>query len=398
MGDEVLSYAELDARSDALALRLAAEGVGAETPVVLFVDRSVDTVALVLGVLKAGGAYVPLDTRYPNSRIETILRTCAPPLVVTDRAMGHLDLPAGSAILTTAELSVPHGSSPPADGTSAPQAHVHPDGLAYVMFTSGSTGTPKGVAVTHRNVADLAADSAFASGDHRRVLLHSSLAFDGSTYELWVPLLSGGEVVVAPPGDLDLDALSKVIDDGRVTASFLTTSLFNLMAEEGSTALARLNVIWTGGEAASPVAMRRVAEACPGTTVNNGYGPTETTTFATSHRLRVPHDYRGSVPIGTPLDHTRTYVLDDRLRPVPVGVTGELYVGGAGLARGYLGRPGLTAERFVADPHGPAGSRMYRTGDLVRWNEDGELEFVARATSRSRSAASGSSRGRSNRS
>ncbi|MFE5918887.1 amino acid adenylation domain-containing protein [Streptomyces sp. NPDC056468] len=377
MGEETLSYAELDSKATELARRLAAEGVRDETPVVLFLDRSVDLVAIVLGVLMAGGAYVPLDTRYPKSRIETILRTCAPPLVITDRAIGDLDLPEACKVLGLAELLSTDNGSPVAP--DAPRPPAHPDGLAYVMFTSGSTGTPKGVAVTHRNVAELAADSAFAAGDHRRVLLHSSLAFDASTYELWVPLLSGGEVVVAPPGDLDLEVLGKVIGEGRVTAAFLTTSLFNLFAEEGTSTLALLSEIWTGGEAASQVAMRRVAKACPGTAVNNGYGPTETTTFATGHRLRTPHDYRGAIPIGTPLDHTRCYVLDDRLRPVPVGVTGELYVAGAGLARGYLGRPGLTAERFVADPHGPAGTRMYRTGDLVRHTEDGELEFVARA-------------------
>ncbi|WP_392971375.1 amino acid adenylation domain-containing protein [Streptomyces sp. LN245] len=377
MGAKTLSYRELDSLATRLARRLTAEGVQAETPVVLFLDRSVDLVATVLGVLMAGGAYVPLDTRYPKSRVETILRTCEPPLVITDRTTGHLDLPQASKVIQLADLLAGTTNEPAAPAGAQPP--VHPDGLAYAMFTSGSTGTPKGVAVTHRNVAELATDSAFATGDHRRVLLHSSLAFDGSTFELWVPLLSGGEVVVAPPGDLDIDVLGKVISEGRVTAAFLTTSLFNLIAEEDSSTLARLGEIWTGGEAASPVAMRQVAEFCPDTVVNNGYGPTETTTFATGHRLRTPHDYRGAIPIGTPLDHTRTYVLDDRLRPVPTGVTGELYVAGAGLARGYLGRPGLTAERFVADPHGPAGSRMYRTGDLVRHNEDNELEFVTRA-------------------
>ncbi|MFI7539338.1 amino acid adenylation domain-containing protein, partial [Streptosporangium sp. NPDC049376] len=248
-----------------------------------------------------------------------------------------------------------------------------PRQLAYVMFTSGSTGTPKGVAVTHHNVVALAADRRFAG--HDRVLSHSAFAFDASTYEVWVPLLNGGTVVVAPPGVLDAPTLERMLHEERVTGVFLTTGLFNVLAEDSPEVLAAVPGLWTGGEAASPAAVERVLDA--GGVVTNVYGPTETTTFALSHRTaKTP---AGTVPIGGPLDNTRAYVLDAALRPVPAGVPGELYVAGDHLARGYLGRPGLTAERFVADPYGPPGTRMYRTGDLVRRRADGNVEFVGRA-------------------
>nr|QEO73881.1 AMP-dependent synthetase and ligase [uncultured bacterium] len=240
--------------------------------------------------------------------------------------------------------------------------------LAYVMYTSGSTGKPKGVAVRHCDVVALACDSRFRG--HKRVLFHSPQAFDASTYEIWVPLLNGGQVVVAPPGDVDVALLEEMAS--QVDAMFLTTGLFRMVASDGPGCLAGVREVWTGGEAVPAVAIRRVREACPDVTVVDVYGPTEATTFATCHELTA--EVPDSVPIGRPLDNMRTYVLDHRLRPVPPGVPGELYIAGAGVARGYLDRPGLTAERFVADPFGPG--RMYRTGDIVRWT--GVLEYLGR--------------------
>ncbi|MGV9602103.1 amino acid adenylation domain-containing protein, partial [Streptosporangium sandarakinum] len=246
------------------------------------------------------------------------------------------------------------------------------DRLVYAMFTSGSTGTPKGVAVTHRNIRSFATDRLWESPAQRRVLFHTASSFDVSMYELWVPLLGGGTIVVAPPGVVDAATLTWALDREGVSAVFLTTGLFNVLAQDHADLLARVPELWIAGEAASPATVERVVLA--GGNVFNGYGPTETTIYVTAHHVTEPGPV---VPIGRPLDDTRAYVLDDRLQPVPPGVAGELYIAGEHLARGYLGRPDLTAERFVACPEEP-GARMYRTGDLVRWLPDGTLDYVGR--------------------
>ncbi|MBW8738466.1 MAG: amino acid adenylation domain-containing protein, partial [Streptomyces turgidiscabies] len=286
----------------------------------------------------------------------------------------------GLGVSHTPRLGTGHDSGPSAHAVRRVRAGGRPDDLAYVMYTSGSTGTPKGVAVAHREVVALALDRRWRGGAHERVLFRSPHAFDASTYELWVPLLNGGLVVVAPPGDLDVLGLARLIGEQRVTGTFLTATLFNELADRCPERLGTLREVMTGGEAASLAAVRRVREHCPDTTVTNGYGPTETTTFAAVFPLAPGSDApAGQVPIGRPLDGTRLHVLDDRLALVPPGVTGELYIAGAGLAQGYLGRPGLTAERFTACPYGPPGTRMYRTGDLARWTADGQIEYLGRA-------------------
>ena len=246
-------------------------------------------------------------------------------------------------------------------------------------YTSGSTGVPKGVAVRHRDVLALAADRRFRGGAHGRVLLHSPLASDASTYELWVPLLNGGTVVVAPPGDMDTDVLRRMVTEYRLSGVWLTSGLFRIVAQEAPGALAGAREVWTGGDVIPAAAVRRVLAACPGLTVVDGYGPAETTTFATSYPMPDPGSVPDVVPIGRPLDNMCVYVLDAALRPVPPGVRGELYIAGAGLARGYLNRPGLTAERFIACPFRSAGERMYATGDVVRWTATGVIEYLGRA-------------------
>ncbi|MFF5532690.1 non-ribosomal peptide synthase/polyketide synthase [Streptomyces cinerochromogenes] len=254
-----------------------------------------------------------------------------------------------------------------------------PDRLAYVMFTSGSTGLPKAVAVRHRDVAALATDSRFAGGVCDRVLLHSPVAFDAATFEVWAPLLTGGCVVVAPGGSVDAALLRRLAAEGGLTALWLTAGLFRLLAQDAPDCFRGLTQVWTGGDVVPAQAVRRVLAACPGLTVVDGYGPTETTTFATSHALTDPAAVPDTVPIGRPLDDMRAHILDTRLRPVPPGCAGELYLAGEGVARGYLGRPGDTAARFLADPCGPPGARMYRTGDLARRRPDGTVEFLGRA-------------------
>ncbi|MGA4837499.1 amino acid adenylation domain-containing protein [Streptomyces sp. G45] len=363
-----LTYRELDARADAVARRLTALGVGAETPVGILMRRSPDVVVAMLAVLKAGGAYVPLHTGYPAARRQRILDTTGCPVLLVDEEF-HPSAPDGvHAVLVSA---VEEG----APAVAAPS--VHADQLAYLMHTSGSTGEPKGVAVTHRNLLDLAADRGWHTADGHRVLFHAPHAFDSADYEVWVALLSGWEVVVAPERDLTVTALGALLREERITAVHLTAGLFRVVAEENPGVLAPVREVLTGGDVVGETAVRNVRAACPGIAVRHLYGPTEATLCATSHLVTA--DDRGPVPIGRPLDGTRAYVLDERLRLVPPGTPGELYLAGAGVARGYQGRSALTAERFVADPHGGPGTRMYRTGDLARWRADGLLEFLGRA-------------------
>ncbi|MFF4762941.1 amino acid adenylation domain-containing protein [Streptomyces sp. NPDC001292] len=370
-----LTYRELDARANRLAHRLIALGVGRESPVAVMQQRSVELVVSILAVLKAGGAYVPLDARYPQARLQLIVEQTAAAVLLTDRALSE----EARAFPHQARLLVVDDATLDGEPDTDPGIDGYPEQLAYVMYTSGSTGTPKGVAVTHHDVLSLAFDGAWDSGNHTRVLLHSPQAFDASTYELWVPLLRGGHIVVAPPAELDVRDLAHVIVERRVTGLWLTAGLFRLLAEERPECFAGVSEVWSGGDIVPAAMVRKVLDTCPGLVVGDGYGPTETTTFAAYHRMRAADTVPDTVPIGGPLDHMRLYVLDDNLTLTPPGVAGELYIAGAGLARGYLSRPGLTAERFVADPFGPAGARMYRSGDLARWTPEGVLEFVGRA-------------------
>ncbi|MEY9855931.1 amino acid adenylation domain-containing protein [Catenulispora sp. GAS73] len=355
-GTTRLTYGQLNERANRLAHRLIEAGVGPETLVALRAEHSAATVVAILAVTKAGGVYVPLDVRAPQSRIDA---------VVQGYGVQH--------VLTEADALVPGGRS------ENPDIPVHPEQLAYVNFTSGTTGLPNGVAVTHRSVAALAADTAFSHGAHACMLLHSAPAFDATTYELWVPLLSGGRVVIPEAAVLDAPELRRALAAGGVSALWLTAGMFSAVVEQDPAVFAGVREVWTGGDVVSPAAVRSVLEHCPGVTVVNGYGPTETTTFASSFRMRDRFHGGGTVPIGTGLDDTDLYVLDEKLHPVPAGEVGELYIAGTGLARGYLSRGGLTASRFVADPFGAPGTRMYRTGDLVRGDGPGRLLFVGRA-------------------
>ncbi|MEU9481948.1 amino acid adenylation domain-containing protein, partial [Streptomyces sp. NPDC048191] len=365
-----ITYAELNARANRLAHRLVGLGVRREAPVALLLERSVEVVVAVLAVVKAGGAYVPIHASYPPERVARVVADTGVTVLITDSASADRAPRLGLDIVGVDEPVVPAEDYNPG-------VAVEPQQLAYVMFTSGSTGVPKGVAVSHADVRALAFDARWRGGAQERVLMHSPHAFDASTYEMWVPLLSGGRLVVAPAGDLTAAALARVVADHGVTGLWLTAGLFGLVADEEPDCFAGVREVWTGGDVVSPAAVSRVLTACPGLTVVNGYGPTETTTFATAHKMTGTPS--GAVPIGRPLDDMRVYVLDAGLRPVPAGGVGELYLAGAGVARGYWGRAALTAERFVACPYGEPGARMYRTGDLVRWNHESGLEYVGRA-------------------
>ncbi|MDN3358646.1 non-ribosomal peptide synthetase [Actinomadura sp. DC4] len=369
-GEVELSYAELDAAADRVARRLAGEGVTRGSRVGVVMERSPELIATFLGVVRTGAAYVPADTDWPAERVRQVFAEAGVRVVVSDDATW--DTPGLDVVLTSGWVL----GGPAHPGV---QVAVSPDDVAYVMYTSGSTGVPKGVAATHAGVVALAADRRWSQGgDHRRVLLHAPHAFDASTWEIWAPLLSGGEVVLAPPGPVDAASLAALIGAAGLTAVHVTAGLFAALAEESAGCFAGLAEVLTGGDSVSVAAVAKVAAACPDTTIRELYGPTEITMCATGHVLRPGDPVPDVLPIGVPLDNTRAYVLDEFLHPVPPGVIGELYLGGTGLARGYLGRPGLTAERFAACPFGD-GRRMYRTGDLARWNGAGELVFAGRA-------------------
>ncbi|WP_308298743.1 non-ribosomal peptide synthetase [Streptomyces sp. GESEQ-35] len=368
-----LTYRELDERANQLAHRLLGLGVGPEAPVAVLMERSVDLVVALLAVLKAGALYLPLHSGYPLERMQWIVDETSAPVLLADGAMRERGLPAAGVVVVVDE-DVELAGLPVGD----PGVEGRPEQLAYVMYTSGSTGRPKGVAVTHRDVLDLVVDGMFGAGAHERVLLLASYAFDPSTYAFWVPLLHGGRTVITPEGELGVAELARLIVEEEITGLDITAGLFRVMAEENPDCFANVREVITGGDLISPTAVRRVLEHCPDTVVRGAYGPTETTLFATQAPWTAADVVPAPIPVGRPLDGMRAYVLDDALSLVPAGVAGELYLAGAGLARGYFGRADLTAERFVADPFGPAGSRMYRTGDLARWSGEGLLEFVGR--------------------
>ncbi|SER23878.1 non-ribosomal peptide synthetase [Actinokineospora terrae] len=362
-GDSRLSYAELADRSARIAGLLRWHGVRPGDAVAVLMDRSVDAVAAVVALARLGAVYVPLVESYPLERVRSIVADTEPVVLLVDRPSRGQEM--ALPVVVAADAA---GSEPASD------AVVDPDALLYVMFTSGSTGRPKGVGVTHHNVASLVRDSAYAGGP-QRVLSYSVPAFDASVYEIWVPLAQGGRVVVVPEGRIDTDVLAAVLSAGAVDATYMTTALFAAMAEHEIAALRALDVVWTGGDVLSPTVLRRVLDQCPGLTVVHVYGPTETTVFCSYEVFGPGRPLSGALSLGKPMDGTAMYLLDADLRPVPVGGVGELYVSGDHVARGYIGRPGTTASRFVACPF---GGRMYRTGDLARWRSAGVMEFLGR--------------------
>ncbi len=377
-----LSYAELNQQANRLAHRLIALGVGPDVRVALCTERHPRMVVGLLGILKAGGAYVPLDPGDPRRRLDELVRDAGPALVVCD-AVGREALGYACDALPVVDLDrLADDNADKAELDLNPEVPgLTSSHLAYVIYTSGSTGVPKGVAVTHRNVARLVLSTDYVQLGSDDVVAHAANpAFDASTFEVWGPLLHGGRLVVVPR-DLALTppAFASLLRAEGVTTLFTTTALFHQYAREAPDAFATLRTLLFGGEAIDPRRVRAVLDAGPPERLLHVYGPTETTTFATWHLVEaVPAD-AVTVPIGRPIANTTTYVLDAAMQPVPIGVSGELYIGGDGVARGYLDRPALTAERFVRDPfsHDP-GARLYRTGDLVRHLPDGSLEFLGR--------------------
>ncbi|WP_194815485.1 non-ribosomal peptide synthase/polyketide synthase [Nocardia sp. XZ_19_385] len=369
--DSAVSYRELDSRAAQLARVLRARGVGSDSVVAVALPRSVELIVALLAVWKAGGAYLPIDPAYPSDRLAFILSDAAPVVVVTDRATASI-LPDTTAPLYLDALDPAEAAQPAVSGAA-------PQNLAYVIYTSGSTGVPKGVGITHRNVVNHVSQG-WLTGPAERVLVHSSMAFDASTYEMWAALCAGAGLVLAGELRSDPREMLDLVENHSVTRLFATPALLAVLLDYAETLPGNpfqgLAQVIAGGAELSAALVRRVRATAADVQVLNGYGPTETTVFATT--FPADADSASSVPIGRPLANMRTYVLDSWLRPVPIGIAGELYVAGAQLARGYQGRPGLSASRFVADPNDPAGGRLYRTGDVVRWTSAGALEFVGR--------------------
>lgn len=372
--EQRLSYRELDERANRLANRLRRAGVGPEVPVAVLMTRSVDLVVALLGVVKSGGCYLPLHDSYPMERLQWIMEQSGAPVLLADETTLSRGLPTGAEVVLVPGEDGLAGESP-----DAPDVEIDPGQLAYVIYTSGSTGHPKGVAVENRDVIGLVFDSIWDSGRHARSLMIAPYAFNVSTYEFWVPLLHGGQIVVGPAGNLDVSVLGRLISTEGITGVHLTAGLFRVVAEEAPESLAGVREVLTGGDVIAPGAVARVLAANPGIVVRAMYGATELTLFSTHSPMSAGYEAAGVVSLGGPMDGVETRILDERLVPVADGAVGELYVTGRGLARGYFGRPDLTAERFVANPFGAPGERMYRTGDLMRRNADGLLEFAGRA-------------------
>jgi len=408
-GAQQLTYRELEERANTLARRLRAFGIGADTVVGVLLERSPRMIIAWLAILKAGGAYLPLDPNEPAVRLQQMLSDAETPLVLTQQKLRGVLADGGIQVLCLDGSEEREGSNEKEVDELLDDAvsQRSSENLAYVMYTSGSTGRPKGVAIPHRAVVRLVRDTNYIQlGADDCLAQVSHVAFDAATFEIWGALLNGGRLVlIAPETVLAPKALARQLKEQRVTTLFLTTALFNLMAQTEPTAFRSLRNLLFGGEACDPNCVRAVLQQGAPQRLLHVYGPTESTTFTTWHLVETVPPDAATVPIGRPLANTAIYVLDQKLNPVPIGVPGELFIGGDGLAREYLGQPELTAEKFLSiadcglriadssDSETPLTrevverrksairnpqSAIYRTGDLVRWLSDGTLEFIGR--------------------
>jgi aspartate racemase len=370
-----MMYAELSLRANRLANYLRARGVGADTRVGVCMNRSPEMIVAILAILKAGGAYVPLDPTYPEARLQFMIEDSRAAVILTERSLlANLQIETEVVRIDEAadELAIQSDSNP--------SLTTNADNLACVIYTSGSTGIPKGVAATHRNIVRLVRNTNYASFSADQVFLQSStISFDASSFEIWGSLLNGARLVVPPAGTPSLQDLGATIKRHGVTTLWLTAGLFHLMVENHLDDLLGVRQLLAGGDVLSVPHVQKVVRELPDCRLINGYGPTESTTFACCYPVYDLSKVNSSVPIGFPISNTTVYILDQHMNPTPIGVPGELYIGGDGLARGYLDRPELTRERFVANPFSSkSGDRLYRTGDLVRYKSSGEIEFLGR--------------------
>ncbi|MEV7806688.1 amino acid adenylation domain-containing protein [Microbispora sp. NPDC088329] len=366
-----MTYAELDRRATALAEVIVARGCRGGFVGVLL-DRSAQTIVALLAVLKAGAAYVPLDPAYPRPRLLEMVERCGAALVLTTVAVHEAVGDVGAKAILLDEVprlpaAVP--SSEPPRGPSDP---------AYAMFTSGTTGRPKAVVISHHNVVNLATRADYVDLSPARTLLQfAPISFDASTFEIWGALLNGARLVVAPGGLLGSDQLGATLVRHRVDSMWLTSALFHQIVDTDLAALGPVTQLLAGGDVLSADHVRRALAAVPGRVVVNGYGPTETTTFACCHRMSAVEEVGHPVPIGRAIPGVRVWIMTEEGAPVPAGEMGELWIAGEGVSLGYLQDPDENRRKFVPEPGNP-GSRAYRSGDLVRSRSDGVLEFLGR--------------------
>jgi amino acid adenylation domain-containing protein len=377
-GDSEVTYGDLNRRANRLAHRLCLAGVTLETLVPCCFERSIEMIVAFLAVLKAGAAYVPVDPTYPEARKLLILEDAGKHVLLTSRSLASSFRTGESARILISDDAF---SSSASDENLRQVAG--PTNLAYVMYTSGSTGRPKGVMIEHRGIVRLVRDTNYCHfGSDETFLQFAPPSFDASTFEIWGALLNGARLVLMPSGASSLEDLVRAVRQYGVTTLWLTAGLFHLLVEEHLGALGSLRQLLAGGDVLSPRHSRIFLEHAPETTLINGYGPTENTTFTSCHAMRAGDAIPESIPIGTPVTNTRVYILDPNMNPVPAGEVGELYTGGDGVARGYLNAPDATSSKFVTDPFvGRPNKRMYRSGDLARWRSDGSIEFVGRVDS-----------------
>ncbi len=371
-GNNKLTYLQLDVLSDQLANELILNGVQKEEIVAILLPRSAQFIISVLAIIKAGAAYLPIHLNESESRMKHMLTETKCKVILSEKKSLNENFPLKIISPQKATGNVISTEKPPFLSKK-----IFPSQLAYVMYTSGSTGTPKGVCITHHSISSFVSDPMWNLKNQDRVLFHSQVAFDAATFEIWVPLLKGGTIIVAKEDSFNVDYLTKLINDEKVTSAFFTVTLFNLLAKDPKNNLGNMKQILVGGEQCSSDFIYKMKQKLPDTEIVNCYGPTETTTFFSTYTIP-SNEILKTIPIGKPMDNMNAYVLNKDFEIVPEKEIGELYISSNGLAQGYLNQPALTAEKFLPDPFGLEGSRMYKTGDLVYWNEKRELVFIGR--------------------
>ncbi|BAZ22953.1 non-ribosomal peptide synthase [Kalymmatonema gypsitolerans NIES-4073] len=373
--EEQLTYHQLNQRANQLARHLQTLGVGPQVLVGICTERSVEMVVGLLAILKAGGAYVPLDPNYPQQRLSYMLADSGVEVLLTQQKL--LSLPSHTARIVCLDTDCEAISQHSPDNL---KLSLCAENLAYIIYTSGSTGQPKGVSIIHQGVVRLVKETNYVRISCQDVFLQlAPISFDASTFEIWGSLLNGAQLVVMPAHPPALEEIAQVIENHNVTVLWLTAALFHLMVEQHLEKLTSVRQLLAGGDVLSPPHVQKVLQVLPQCQLINGYGPTENTTFTCCYRVKQSTANGASVPIGRPIANTQVYILDQQLQPVPIGVSGELYIGGDGLALGYLNRPQLTQEKFIPNPFSNCKSeRLYKTGDLARYLSDGNIEFLGR--------------------